>query len=355
MTLEADLEVTKGDFLLSAAFTAPANGVTAIFGRSGAGKTTLLRVLAGLERGATGTLEIGGRVWQGPGVCLRPYQRRVGFVFQNAALFEHLSVKKNLEYGFKRIHPSQRKLAFEDIAAWLELERFFSRKPASLSAGERQRVAIGRALLTSPQILLMDEPLASLDLPSRREILPFLDRVRSELKIPVLYVSHEPDEVARLADHLILLEEGEVTAVGPIAEMLTRTDLPLAHSEDAETLIEAEVDEHDSDWKLSYLRFPGGRLTVARGGLRLGQSVRVRILARDVSVTLEHQTATSILNILPAVVDELRTAESGAVTVRLDVGGAALLSRITQKSAAALELAPGRRVYAQIKSVAVLA
>ena len=215
-------------------------------------------------------------------------------------------------------------------------------------------MAIARALLTSPRLLLMDEPLAALDAASKHEILPYLDRLHDELAIPVLYVSHSPDEVARLADHMVLLECGRVLAAGPIAEMLTRLDLPLASGRDAESMIEAVVAGYDETYQLTYLDFPGGRFTVSRNALEEGRRVRLRILARDVSLALTRPEDTSILNVFPATITALADVNQAQVTVRLAAGGVPLLSRITRKSTAKLDLRPGKTVYAQIKSVALL-
>jgi len=215
---------------------------------------------------------------------------------------------------------------------------------------------MAQALLTSPRLLLMDEPLASLDQESKDEILPFLDRLHEELAIPVLYVSHSPDEVARLADHLVLMRDGRVAATGPIAEMMTRVDLPLAHGDGAEAVIEAAVAGHDDHYHLTYVEFPGGRFTVNRKELPVGRRVRLRVQARDVSLALEyHDTGTSILNIFPARVEEIADENPSQVTVRLTAGGVPMLSRITRKSATALALQPGKEVFVQVKSVALLA
>jgi len=345
----------RGAFSLDAEFQIPAKGITAIFGPSGCGKTSLLRAVAGLEYCRDGYLSIGNEVWQDAGNFLPTHQRPLGYVFQEANLFPHLSVRKNLEYGFKRMPQSERHLQLEHVAELLGVSSLLARDPTHLSGGERQRVAIARALLTSPRLLLMDEPLAALDSQSKSEIYPLLDRLNQELAIPVLYVSHSPDEVARLADYLMLMEQGKVLASGNIANMLTRMDLPLAHNTDAESIIEAQVVGYDETYHLTLLQFPGGQFTVSGNELAIGKSVRVRILARDVSITLEQQTNTSILNIFPVTVQELTEESPAQLTIRLNANGTPLLSRITCKSASLLELEVGKEVYAQVKSVALLA
>jgi molybdate transport system ATP-binding protein len=279
----------------------------------------------------------------------------VGYVFQEANLFPHLSVRANLEYGYRRLPVTARRLGFEQVVNLLGVEVLLPRRVHRLSGGERQRVAIARALLTSPRLLLMDEPLAALDMSSKAEIYPFLEELHTELAIPILYVSHSPDEVARLADHLALMESGRISASGPIAEMLTRSDLPLAHGSEAESIIEAKVVGHDENFHLTQLEFAAGQFTVPRKELAKGQVVRLRILARDVSLTLAQQTDTSILNIFPARVEELIEENPAQMTVRLDAVGVPVLSRITRKSAETLELIPGKEVFVQVKTVALLA
>jgi molybdate transport system ATP-binding protein len=355
MNIEAHYFIERGDFTLDAAFAAPARGVTALFGPSGCGKTTLLRAIAGLEHCPGGSLSVSGEVWQDEHSFLPPHRRPVGYVFQEASLFPHLSVRRNLEYGLKRVPDAEQRVAFDQAAALLGVESLLERPVTGLSGGERQRVAITRALLTSPRLLLMDEPLTALDRDSKSEILPFLERLHEELAIPVLYVSHASDEVGRLADHLVLMDSGRVLASGPIGEMLTRLDLPLAQSSDAEALIEARVTGHDENFELTYLDFPGGRFTVTGKELPVGQQVRLRVLARDVSLTLEHQSGTSILNIFPARVEALAEEKPSRVIVQLKAAGVPLLSRITRKSAMALKLRPGKQIYVQVKSVALVA
>lgn len=355
MTLEARFTIERGAFTLDAELTVPGRGVTAIYGPSGCGKTTLLRAIAGLERDPHGYLEVGDEIWQDDDCFLPPHRRSLGYVFQEADLFSHLSVSQNLEYGFKRVSRAERHVDFQEAVALLGLGDLLDRHTQDLSGGERQRTAIAQALLTSPRLLLLDEPLTGLDAVGKAEILPYLERLHQELDIPVLYVSHASDEVARLADHLVLLREGRVLASGPIGEMLTRFDLPLSRGVDAEAIIEAEVVDHDEIYHLTRLAFAGGHFNVTREELAIGQSVRLRILARDVSLTLERQTGTSILNILPVTVAETVNEGPAQVLVKLSAGGAFLLSRITRKSAEALQISPGKPVYAQIKTVALLA
>jgi molybdate transport system ATP-binding protein len=277
-------------------------------------------------------------------------------VFQETSLFPHLSVRANLEYGLKRIPTAERKVQLEQVAEWLGLERLIERgDPAKLSGGERQRIAIGRALLTSPRILLMDEPLSALDTGSKLEILPYLERLHRELNIQVLYVSHALDEVARLADHLVLLEEGRVIASGTMQETLARLDLPTAHLDDAGAVIEASVAQHDEKYYLTQLDFPGGQLWVGRVNQPAGSVVRARVLARDVSITTQQPQGTSINNILKARIEEIRDEGPDKVVVRMTVGDAdMLLSRITRRSRDHLGLVSGMPVYAQVKTVALM-
>jgi len=275
-------------------------------------------------------------------------------VFQEAGLFRHLSVRRNLEYGFKRIAPGERRVPLDEAADLLGIQNLLERRPEHLSGGQRQRVAIARALLTSPRLLLMDEPLAALDRKSKQEILPYLERLHDQLAMPVLYVSHAADEIARLADHLVLLEAGRVRASGPLRELRARLDLAPDLGTEADTVIEAAIRAHDETFHLSYLDFPGGRFSVTRSHLPIGHKVRLRVLARDVSLTLRPQTDTSILNIFPARVEALAENGPGRMLVRLDLASTPLLAGITRKSAECLRLTPGKRVHAQIKAVALV-
>lgn len=338
-------------FRLAVDLALPMRGVTALFGPSGSGKTTLLRLIAGLERATEGHLSLGDAVWQDASVFLPTHQRSVGVVFQDARLFPHLTVRQNLLYGQRRTGAVG---GLDAMAERLGIDHLLARKPDRLSGGEAQRVAIARALLTRPRILLMDEPLAALDANRRAEILPYLERLHAELDIPILYVTHSFDEVVRLADHLVLLEAGGVVASGRLTEMMTRLDLPLAHRPEAEAIIEAEVLEHDTEFHLTCVGFAGGRLWLSLQDAPMGRTVRVRIRARDVSLTQVPQTGTSILNILPAVLTDLAGEGDSQVVIGLDIGGTRFLSRVTRKSVSLLGLVPGMTVYAQIKGVAIV-
>jgi len=356
--LQAYLDL--GGFVLDVTVDLPGRGITALFGPSGSGKTSCLRVLAGLERRARGRVAAGADVWQDSAQSLfvPPHRRALGYVFQEASLFAHLNVQDNLTYGFRRTPAGEQRHGWDRPLELLGIGHLLQRWPHELSGGERQRVAIARALATSPRLLLMDEPLAALDAARKTEILPYLERLQTELDIPVIYVSHAIDEVARLADHLVLLEAGRVTAQGPTSWLLTRLHLPLAHGDSAAAVIAGTVQGHEPGFHLTQVGFPGGNLrfvSPARQRVRApGETVRLRVQARDVSLTLSHQADTSILNVLPACVLELREDSPGYVMVVLDTSGTRLLARVTRKSADALQLAPGTSVFAQVKGVALL-
>ncbi len=353
----ARFNVSFPGFALDLNLDLPGRGVSALFGPSGCGKTTCLRAIAGLEHARGGYLEVNDEVWQddAQGRFWPTHQRPLGYVFQESSLFEHLTVSGNVEYGMKRVPAPKRQVSLAQAVELLGIAPLMDRRPAKLSGGERQRIAIARALATSPRLLLLDEPLAALDAQRKAEILPYLERLHNELDIPVLYVSHALDEVARLADHLVLLQAGRVGASGPIGELLTRLDLPLAHGDAAGAVIEGTVQGHDAAYHLSRVDFAGGSLQLASTVARPpGQAVRLRVLARDVSLALEPPRGSSILNILPATVLGLSEDSPGQTMVALVAGGARLLARLTQRSVDALALAPGMRVYAQIKGVAIL-
>ena len=342
------------DFTLDVDSEIPATGVTALFGRSGSGKTTLLRCIAGLEKAESALLSIGNTIWQDSNqqTFLPPYAREIGYVFQENALFPHLKVIDNLTYGMRRAG-SQKTHQLDDVISLLNLESLLKRTPDQLSGGEKQRVAIGRALLNAPKLLLMDEPMAALDKGHKKEILPYLEKLHSEAQIPIIYVSHDLNELVHIADRLILIDNGHLLANGPMEEILSQTDLPISRDEDAGAVIDAQIIAHDTEFHLSHLKFAGGELLVGWIDKPVGSDIRIRIHAKDVSLALEPPGTTSILNILPATVVEMATHGRGREIVKLDINGTPLLARITRLSQTRLGLTPGMQVYAQIKSVAL--
>ncbi len=386
--IEARLSLQHPAFSLAVDLCLPGRGVTALFGPSGCGKTTLLRAIAGLAR-AQGRVALQGEVWQDDRSAIwRPaHQRAVGYVIQEAALFPHLSVQGNLDYALRRSRPGVRsetrpetrpdtrpgppatpRVDLPALVDLLGIAALLGRAPATLSGGERQRVAIARALACSPRLLLMDEPLAALDAERKAELLPYLERLHQQLALPVIYVTHAMDEVARLADHLVLLRAGRVLADGPLASLLARTDLPLARQDDAGVVIDARVLSHDADYGLSRIGFAGGTLWLGATPAAPGAAVRARVLARDVSVTRQTPLQTSVLNVLEARLESL-LADHSTVLLRLVLTGPAhpagpgdpspadavrLLARITRRSCDALALQPGDALFAQIKGVALM-
>lgn len=358
MTAMLEVAAAKrlGAFELDIGFSCEASGITAVFGRSGAGKTTLVNILAGLLRPDRGRISVGGSVLycSERGIDLPPDRRRLGYVFQEGRLFPHLSVRGNLTYGYRRRSPGERRIEFDQIVALLDLGELLGRRPQGLSGGEKQRVALGRALLANPRLLLMDEPLAALDQARKEEVLPFLERLRDELAIPIVYVTHSMEEIVRLADTLVLISDGRTLAMGPLAEVTSRLDLrPLTGRYEAGAVIEARVLRHDEADALTELAFAGGTLSVPRLQLDTGADIRVRIRARDVALALTPPEGTSILNIFPAVVREVGGERGPLVDVRLDLGGAPLWARITARSCRKLGVVAGRDLYALVKAVAL--
>jgi molybdate transport system ATP-binding protein len=356
--IEIDVEKRLGAFLLEARFAAPATGITALFGRSGAGKTTLVNLLAGLGRPDRGRIAIGGEVLfsSDDGIDVPPERRRLGYVFQEGRLFPHYSVRGNLTYG--RRGGARGAIGFDAVVALLGLTALLDRRPGDLSGGEKQRVAVGRALLAEPRLLLMDEPLASLDAPRKAEILPFIEKLRDELRLPVIYVSHAMEEIVRLADTLVLMSDGRIAAVGPVEELTSRLDLrPLTGRYEAGAVIRATVAGHDVTYGLSELAFPGGRLRVSHVALPLGTPVRARIRARDVALATTRPSGISFRNIFAARVTEIAPERAPIVDVRLDIGTpaqpVALWARVTARAAQELGLTPGREVFALVKTVAL--
>ena len=352
-SIHACFRIEWSRFCLDVDLNLPLRGVTALFGPSGSGKTTLLRCIAGLERASHGRLTVGGEIWQDGHHWVPTHKRPLGYVFQEASLFSHLTVLGNLHYGLRRISTAAR-VSIEHAIELLGISHLLDRKPDWLSGGERQRVAIARALAVNPRLLLMDEPLAALDLKRKQEILPYLDRLHDELKIPVLYVSHAPDEVARLADHLVVMETGRVLIDGPLAETLARLDLPIYLGEDIGTIIETTVSAVDNEWHLMRVDFQGGHLWARDSGIPVGRRVRVRVLARDVSLA-DRLGHSSIQNVLNGIVDAIGDDEHpGLALVRVKVGETTLIARLTKRAASSLALQVGKEVWVQVKSVALL-
>ena len=353
--IEVRLKGRFGDFDLEVAFSAPAKGVTALFGRSGSGKTSVLRAVAGLVRTTQGLVKINDEVWQDDEHFVPTHRRPLGYVFQEASLFPHLSVQRNLEYGMRRVPEDKRQIPFHDVVELLGISGLLKRATHRLSGGERQRVAIARALLTSPRLLLMDEPLSALDHGAKQTILPYLENLHDEFGIPSLYISHDPNEVARLANQMVVLEQGRVIAEGEAASLLTRLDLPLSRYDDASALLEGVVSSHDHSYHLTWVSIQGNRIAVSREDLPVGRHARVQIQARDVSLSIRAHTDTSILNILPVRVIDTHDISQTQMLVRLQLeDGQTLLSRITRRSAVSLGIHEGMPLYAQVKSVALL-
>jgi molybdate transport system ATP-binding protein len=358
--IKAALHLPRRDFTLDVSLALPARGVTAMVGPSGCGKTTVLRALAGLER-AAGRVALAGDVWQDDAAArfVPTHERPIGYVIQEAALFPHLDVRGNLNYGRKRSEAESNRVALDGVIELLGIGHLQARRTATLSGGERQRVAIARALATGPRLLLMDEPLAALDAERKAEVLPYLERLHRELALPVVYVTHAMDEVARLADHLVLMRDGRVEAAGPLVELMARTDLRLSRQDDAGVVIDARVMEHDPLHGMTRIGVHGTALWVGEAASQPGAQVRARVLARDVSVTRQRHAETSILNVLPVVLESIQRERATAL-LQLRVGGGeaaqawTLLARITSRSVDALDLKLGDALHAQIKGVALM-
>jgi molybdate transport system ATP-binding protein len=357
--LEFDTRCDLGGFALDVAFRSDGR-VTALFGRSGAGKSTVLNLIAGLARPSSGRIVVDGRTLfdSAAGVDLPPHLRRVGYVFQEGRLLPHLTIRQNLLYGKffsrngARMHPPVTSL--DHAVELLGIGRLLERRPAALSGGEKQRVAIGRALLADPALLLLDEPLASLDAPRKAEILYYIERMRDDVRVPIVYVSHSLDEVVRLADNVVLVSDGKVLGSGTVPEMASSLALrPYVGRFEGGAVIEARVAAQDLESGLARLEFAGGVLYVPDVDALTGETVRVRIRARDVSLALRRPEDVSIINVLPGTVAELGAADGASLDVRLDIGGSPVLARITQHSALRLRLAPGKPVFAMIKAVSL--
>lgn len=358
MTLVCDISRQYDEFSLSIRHAFPSVGVTALFGPSGSGKTSLLRVVAGFDESAGNYICFKGKTWQAASRFIPTHKRRLAYIFQEPSLFPHLNVASNLDYAYQRVASNERQFSPQYAASMLGIEPLLKRDIQALSGGERQRVAIARAVCSNPQIMLMDEPLSALDRESKRSILSALEVISRTLDIPIIYVSHSLDEVARIADHLVLMQQGQIIADGDTQAMLTSLDYPLARDVGAESLVMATADSHDDDFGMSYLNSDIGRISILSSAFKLplkrGSKVRVLIAARDVSVTLQHQENTSILNIFQAKVDDFLCEDNSQVIVKSIVNGTVILARITKKSLQMMNLQKGDIVYLQAKSVALL-
>lgn len=381
-TLALRLHLPRDGFTLDVDLRLPGQGVTVLFGPSGCGKTTLLRCVAGLERAPQARVVVGDQVWQdeggsgGPGdtghgsnpsarpvapIFVPTWRRAVGMVFQEASLFEHLDVRGNLEFGLRRLsarseHPAAARRTLDEAVELLGIGHLLTRRVTTLSGGERQRVAIARALATRPRLLLLDEPLAALDAARKREILPWLARLRAHAGLPMLYVTHAPEELAQLADHVVLMSEGRVQAEGGLSAMTASISGALAEGDEAGAVLEARIGARDPHWHLCRVDIDGGHLWLRDSGRPVGEAVRLRLPARDLSLTLHEPVDTSIQNHLPGVVVAMADdTHPSQLRVQVRVGTHPLLVRITRKAWGRLGLAPGHAVWVQVKSAALVA
>ena len=362
--IHLQINIARSAFQLNLDIQLPGQGITAIFGPSGSGKTTLLRAVAGLEKNPQGLIQIGENIWQDTkqGIYIPTWQRPLGYVFQESSLLPHLSAAENLNFGLKRVlksansAPTAANKALQASIELLGIGGLLQRMPDELSGGERQRVAIARAIAMQPQLLLMDEPLASLDAARRQEIFPWLARLRDELKMPMLYVTHSAEEVTRLADHLVVLDQGHVKAQGSVSAVLTQVVNPVVVGEDAGALIAGCIGAVDAQWHLSRVDFDGGCIWMRDAGLPVGKAVRIRILARDVSLAISEPTNTSIQNQLRGSIQSMTPDKHPSqVMVVLKCGAEEVLARVTKRAVNELALQVGMPVWAQVKSVALVA
>jgi molybdate transport system ATP-binding protein len=354
MSLSLSIQLQQSNFKLDIDVHLKSKGITAVYGHSGAGKTSLLRTLAGLEKNALGSVKFNNEIWQQENIFLATDKRQIAYVFQDARLFPFLTVKENLHYAFKRRFNTNGP-SLRQVSEWFELNALLSQNANTLSAGQAQRVALARALLSSPQLILMDEPLGSLDAQSKESILLLLETLHQHISAPVIYVSHSIEEVCRLASELLLLENGQVIAQGSLIELCARLDLKLNHEENAAALIHAIVKQHDEHYGLTELSIPdSGSLFLTQTSAPTGKVLRVRIPARDVSISLVVPAQSSILNILPCTINAIEKTSASRVLIRLQIGEQYLLARLTNKSVDKLSLHTGQQVYAQIKTVALL-
>ncbi|MGA2552012.1 MAG: molybdenum ABC transporter ATP-binding protein [Burkholderiaceae bacterium] len=354
--LELDISVRLGQFQLDAKFTAPARGITALFGRSGAGKTTVINALAGIVRPSRGSIRVDGQTWFDAerAIDLRISERAVGYVFQDARLFPHLNVRSNLLYGLKRAQRRGRtvRVQMDEVVTLLGLKTLLGRRPGHLSGGEQQRVALGRALLCQPEVLLMDEPLAALDAPRKSEVLPYIEKLRDEFRVPIIYVSHSLEEITRLADYVVILAQGRSVAAGGLIEIMQDPHFaPLIGRYEAGSVLECKVRSHDADTQLTTLSFAGGVLVVPEVALPVGHSVRVRLRAREVALATSYCGELSITNQLEGRVAGIIERQGPYVEIAVAIGPSIVRALITRQSRERLGIAQGSLVFALVKSV----
>ncbi|WP_282609348.1 molybdenum ABC transporter ATP-binding protein [Pelagibius sp. Alg239-R121] len=354
--LKVDVEKNLKAFHLASRFECESSGVIALFGRSGAGKSSIVNMLSGLLSPDRGHIAIRDRVLfdSDQGINVPPQKRRLGYVFQEDRLFPHLSVRGNLLYGWNRAPREDRRIQLEQVVTLLGIEPLLERRPGRLSGGEKQRVALGRALLANPSLLLMDEPLAALDQARKEDVLPFIERLRDDFEVPIIYVSHSMEEIVRLADTMVLISDGQVEAVGAVDDIMGRLDLrPLTGRYEAGAVIAAQISSHDHSFGLTELQFGGGTLRIPLLDMPTGTLLRLRIRARDVSLALRPPNDISIQNVFKATIVDIGSETGPQVDLRLDAGGAAVWARITKRALVTLKLEPGREVYAMVKAIAV--
>ncbi len=350
MSLEIKTSYQVEDFNLDVDLKLPRTGINSIFGPSGCGKTTLLRIIAGLNNEASARIKVGDSVWQDEGTFLKAFDRRVGYVFQEPSLFSHLSVRENFLYGYKRVPPSERLISIEKVIELLGLEKIVNRGIAGLSGGEQQRVSIARALLSSPELLLMDEPLSGLDLKRKKEIMPYMENLSKELSIPIIYVTHSIDEVARLANELVFMKDGKIESSGAVFDQLAKIDDNYA----IHNLVKGKVLSFDENLFLGTISFGNSTFLIPGESFEIGRTIRIQIKAKDISITLSKQKDTSILNILEAKVDSLSDYQRGQSLIKVMVGETILTAILTNKSVRDLKLEVGQNVFVQIKSASLI-
>ena len=354
--IDLDVRITFGGFDLNVSNRMPLDGVTALFGPSGCGKSTLLRIISGLERTAHGRIQFDNETWQDEslGIFVPPHQRGVGYIFQDTRLFSHLSVAGNLRYAEKRSRSVKSEIDLDGVASALDLLPLMNRRPHSLSGGERQRVAIGRTLVTRPRLLLMDEPLAALDIKRKAEILPYIERIPQVFRVPIIYVTHSMDEVARLAERMLVLESGRTVAAGPVADVLERLDLQQVTGRfEAGVVLITRVTRHELKYRLTHLDHHGQSIVMPMADVAIGSEIRLRVRARDVALAIKHPEGISVRNILSGTIAEIvEEPDTAFAETLVDIGGAKIRARVTRSAIADLALAPGKPVFALIKSIA---